>query len=59
MIRREEYVFDIGTYSDDLREDAGHLVTLLRRILPEADVNLESAKTDLSILTISFERETP
>ena len=59
MIKREEYRFCIGIYTDELHSDALELVQFLRDHVHGSEVELEGCKSDFSILTVKMEIEKP
>lgn len=54
MMKTTKYQFDLGTWTDELREDAHALAKTLAELLPHADVYCESIKIDLSLLHIEI-----
>ena len=55
MIKRTLYQFDLVTGDDVSRDEVALLATVLRDLLPGADVSWESAKTDIAVLRIEIE----
>lgn len=55
MIKRTLYQFGLCTCDDESRSEVWHLAETLRGLLPEASIDTESAKTDLTVLRIEID----
>jgi hypothetical protein len=55
VIKRTLYQFDLVTGDDVSRDEVALLATVLRDLLPGAEVSCESEKSDLAILRIEIE----
>ena len=59
MIKRTTYQIDAYHMNDDeARESWRDVARMIEEICPEAEVFLESAKSDLFILRVSIDKET-
>jgi len=56
---RIEHRIDLGVWDDDLRASAFELRDILRGLIPHAQIEYESVKSDFGILSILIETETP
>lgn len=54
-MKRTLWQFDLGTWTDAMRLDAQLLAELIKQLVPQADVSVESAKTDTSVLRIEID----
>jgi hypothetical protein len=58
MTKRTDYSIKYYHYSEgEAMQSLAELCSILEGLLPEAEVNFESCKSDFGLLTISFEEE--